>query len=268
MNTKNIFAVALLAGLALVSRADVVDNIGDLTLAFRGTGVSNDLAVSLGAASTFETYTPGVHTIYAGGGALGLDLVSGFGATWNSNATTNVKWGVFGSVLAGAGPVNGSADDTLWSTVKTAQGGLSRASAGIQDNPSGTIGGWAYGTVNGAGSTANNTQATLQSNAAGAGGYTDNITTGGTLNFGPFFGYFNANIENTTLGTSNRLDLYKLAPGSGTGTLLGFFTLGNDSSLTFTVPAAIPEPSTYAAILGVATLGFAAIRRRKQALVA
>jgi hypothetical protein len=59
----------------------------------------------------------------------------------------------------------------------------------------------------------------------------------------------------------------KAKPGTPQGdlasTLLGTFNLSNSGQLTFT--AAIPEPSTYAALLGIATLGFVAIRRRKQA---
>ncbi len=72
-------------------------------------------------------------------------------------------------------------------------------------------------------------------------------------------------------GTYSAVDLFSVK--ANTDTFLGTFALytavdgsHNVGDLTFT--AAIPEPSTYAAILGVATLGFAALRRRKQALVA
>jgi hypothetical protein len=50
-------------------------------------------------------------------------------------------------------------------------------------------------------------------------------------------------------------------------TELGTFTLGSDGDLSFTAFAAIPEPSTYAAILGALTIGFVAIRRRVRSQV-
>lgn len=72
-----------------------------------------------------------------------------------------------------------------------------------------------------------------------------------------------------TTASDYRLDLYQLVPnGSVTktdGTDLGYFTLANDGVLTFTATA-IPEPSTYAAILGAAAMGFVMIRRRKEAI--
>jgi len=58
--------------------------------------------------------------------------------------------------------------------------------------------------------------------------------------------------------------LYELKYGTGVGIDLGTFTLNATSGmLTFT---AIPEPSTYAIILGVAALGFVMLRRRQQVL--
>jgi hypothetical protein len=65
---------------------------------------------------------------------------------------------------------------------------------------------------------------------------------------------------------STSLVLWQLAgtaSGSAAGVDLGTFTLNASTHvLTFT---AIPEPSTYAAILGVLTVGFVLIRRRSQA---
>ncbi len=54
------------------------------------------------------------------------------------------------------------------------------------------------------------------------------------------------------------------------GTYFGSLELSSTGGLSFTnyVPTAIPEPSTYAAILGAACLGIAAIRRRKQQILA
>src|SRR5208283_2677764 len=68
--------------------------------------------------------------------------------------------------------------------------------------------------------------------------------------------------------TSATLNLYSLLPGTGgagSSTELGYFTLTDTSgnfSLTYTAFTAIPEPSTYAAILGALTVGFVLVRRR------
>jgi hypothetical protein len=59
--------------------------------------------------------------------------------------------------------------------------------------------------------------------------------------------------------TNSELDLYELIPtdkgGTGTGTLLGSFELTSGGTLDFISAAAVPEPSTYAAIgIGAAFL--------------
>jgi hypothetical protein len=57
-------------------------------------------------------------------------------------------------------------------------------------------------------------------------------------------------------------DLYVAASDgvSGTYEFLGTFNISSSGDLTYTV-AAIPEPSTYAVILGALTIGFGAFRR-------
>jgi hypothetical protein len=80
---------------------------------------------------------------------------------------------------------------------------------------------------------------------------------------GDFAGTFQGNIENTTPagfltnGAPVRSDFYQLKPGSGSGTYLGYFQLGNNGSMTFTT---VPEPATWAMLACGAAL-FAAIRR-------
>jgi len=96
------------------------------------------------------------------------------------------------------------------------------------------------------------------------------------------FGAFNPNNNGFTQAAARRAtladwseapfsaeDLYSVSAGSSK--YLGTFALYTDDDcgghkagdLTFTA-SAIPEPSAYAAILGVASLGFVAIRRRQK----
>jgi hypothetical protein len=62
-------------------------------------------------------------------------------------------------------------------------------------------------------------------------------------------------------------DLWLIAPGTAgaPSTFLGTLALFGNGNVEF-FAAAIPEPSTYAMILGVAALGFVMIRRRQQSL--
>jgi hypothetical protein len=72
-------------------------------------------------------------------------------------------------------------------------------------------------------------------------------------------------------GQYSVVDLYTYILGSTStsGVYLGSLELGSNGSLYFTTAfTAIPEPSVYAAILGVACLAFVAIRRRKQQILA
>jgi hypothetical protein len=88
------------------------------------------------------------------------------------------------------------------------------------------------------------------------------------------YGNLSADLEVTGSGSSQFWLLTSTTPGTGSGKSataegplaqgvdLGVFSLSNTGELTFTATA-IPEPSTYAAILGVITVGFAALRRRR-----
>jgi hypothetical protein len=88
---------------------------------------------------------------------------------------------------------------------------------------------------------------------------------------------FGANVDkNTGLALSSGkfevIDLFQYLGNetdTANGTYAGSIELGSDGSLWFTTPLiAVPEPSTYAAILGAACLAFVAIRRRKQQVIA
>ena len=82
----------------------------------------------------------------------------------------------------------------------------------------------------------------------------------------------NTAVTATTTGTAGQLagktdsalDLVQLSgvAGAVSEKFLGTLALTTVGEVYFT---AVPEPSVYAAVLGIATLGFVALRRRKQA---
>jgi hypothetical protein len=89
------------------------------------------------------------------------------------------------------------------------------------------------------------------------------------------YGQVSLNLETTGAGTLQLWLLTSQTPGTSgksginegpfTGAYdIGYFTLSSSGELTFTP---VPEPSTYAAILGALTLGVVALRRRKAAVL-
>ena len=253
MNTQKLFLSGLVAlslaaasvQAAVLPGSDIggIANVGgaspgDLVLGFRNPAFS-DVVFDIGQYTAYEGVAPGTYTV---GGFNTTELLSVFS---NAFTTSGTQWTVFG----GTGNGNGLSqpDSSIWATSNTA---LNRSSAGIQNALS------------------SNFDQTLSASLTTStfGGNSDANVLSSPKNFtllssaNNYSNFFSTAVESTTVGATS-LKLWELTPGSGAGTLLGTFNL-DSSGLTFTV---IPEPSTYAAILAVATLGFAAIRRRKQA---
>jgi hypothetical protein len=253
MNTQKLILSGLLAlSLAAISAQAVIlpgsdigglaaaSQPGDLVLGFRNASATSDLAVDIGQFSAYRGLAAGTYTI---GGFQVADLTSVF----TTNAfSANTFWTVFGSTGNGNGLT--LPDSTIWASSNSA---LARASGPTQQSLGIALD--TFVSTQLASSTFGSTSdATALTNKS--------FTALGSGQSAPY-SYFGQAVESSTLGSTS-LKLWELQPGSGNGTLLGTFTL-DSTGLTFTV-AAIPEPSTYAAILGVATLGFVAIRRRKQ----
>ena len=261
MNTKNILGAALLAtGLAVAAHAQINVQTGDLVLGFRQAGNSQDLLVDLGQASVFEnaTSTINLSPLFAAS-----DLTSTFGSSWATS--NNVKWGVFGATYNGDSGSLSVASDTLWST--SANGSIARQVDVNQNLPAGGIFTMTYASLYGATPITSGGADVHTSSANGTFGYTDSITLGGTALSD--WGYFNTNVvEGVGPGSLALYEMQPTATGTAPGTLLGTFTLGSNGAFSFSPFAAIPEPSTYAGILGVVTLGIVAIRRRRQAAAA
>jgi len=216
-------------------------NAGDIMLGVRNATSSSDFAVDLGNFTAYENVAAGTYTV---AGFNAAELTSVFA---NAFTTAGTQWTVFGGT--GNNPTT-QPTGTLWissnSNLNKSNTGASLSNAFDTFLNTGLA-------VSSFGGTSNATVISspklfsMLSSSSGYGAYTG--------------------VESTTVGSTS-LKLWELTPGTGAGTLLGTFNLSS-SGLTFTsAMVAIPEPSTYAAILGVATLGFAALRRRKQAVVA
>ena len=260
-------ALAACASLALSAGAQTVTaNGGDLLLGFRassGTGSSSNLEVDLGA---FSDYTSGgtfndgsLHLI---GNLSANDLSSTYGASWNTRS--DVTWGIAGATgnsLAGYNVYASKLASTL----------------GTQSDPYDAMTKNALNTVaapiNGAVSGLNGATATGNSASSAVLATTDPISWSAfqdpSATSVSFNAFDTALFENSTNITSGYVvsDLYKLSANSVT--YVGSFGLASDGKLYYSSSAAsfsaVPEPSTYAAILGVAVLGFVAVRRRRQA---
>jgi len=254
MKTKNILISALLALAAVASAqaSTVTAGLNDVVLGFNK-GTSANLDVDLGNISSFKTggtYATGSEVFLStllNVADLNATYGSGTGsAGWKSSATS---WAVVGT--------NGAGLNTLWGTQVNPETPGSSQGTGV--SAIATI----YNAMNGQTSTANSAVATVLPS-----GNPDSFKTQSSGNFG-YWGSTNFK-NNSALASAGPvvLNFYEYVQGAATTAQLGTFKLYSDGGFSYTSFAAIPEPSTYAAILGVATLGFAALRRRKQALVA
>jgi hypothetical protein len=280
-----LLAAAALAALAPSARAQTTlsYSTGDLVLGFNDPNVAgDDYVVDLGQASYFLTLaqTPGTTNVTAsdpayGGASLGnlaSDLSTIFGTTWYDNNAQgdNVQWGIIGA--SGKSAATGSIPkDTIFLTQPENFPG-----AGSNDPSEGSTGtqtGWnnqiiGFTTVgNGfnAATTSTNSNYAVEEPTSFTDAWSNN-----NLNSNAFG--TNLNIEQsqnaglTDIGpTNSQLDLYELLPtsegGTGTGTELGSFTLSTSGQLEFT--SAVPEPSTYAAVILGAALLYVFRRPRK-----
>jgi len=209
----------------------------DLVLAFFSASDSNaqgDVLFELGSASQYTGLAAGTYTVTAFSNASGSSEIS----TNLTVPSTSTFWSVMGS---------DQTTDQLWLTGQTAQKQLT-GQATIASEV-GAVGGAGAGTPNADGS-----------------GYDSSQTAGNYLI--PASGKWQGTTVtayNTVSSTSDTLGLYSLVQGNsttGSSKYLGYFTLTDTAgafSLSFT---AIPEPSTYAAILGAVTLGLVVARRR------
>jgi hypothetical protein len=247
MKTRNF----LLAGLAALSLAAVGANAqiaaatnGDLILSFTkiGSTSANDLLIDLGSFTQFNAGTS-------------IASVSNFSVS-DVTATYGSVAGLGWSVIGATGNGNGLSkpDGSLWLTA------LAKPNTG------------SYAQQNG---TSNNIDAWVQNSlpgfASNVSGLTANATALGQTDGFTGLALYSINGQSITSSASatgtSTFELYQSVPGAVTD--LGTFSLNlSAGTLSFTTAAvAVPEPSTYAAFLGLATLGIVLYRRRQQVAV-
>lgn len=270
---KKFIVAALLA--VGVSGSAFAAGSNDLILGFRatgGVGSSQNLQVDLGSFSMYKGQAAGTTVTITNlltGSAFGSNTISAiYGSSWNTRA--DVLWGVAGTVINGQTGPGGEVGRSLYAAAiatgslldGTATSiGYNRASALTQGTPSAKIGGLygAFGV---------NTVIAPQTSDLNSW----SIQYGNTP--APFgYGTFpQVKFDNNTAisGSYVASDLYEMLPGTGAGTYLGTVGIFSNGDVTFTAAgtAAVPEPSTYAAIIGAAVLGFVALRRRNQLVAA
>jgi hypothetical protein len=278
MKTKLILSALLAAGLATAVHAQNVPTAGDLVIGLEGGGqTASDVEIDAGNLSNLISITDA-----AAGNRTELDsnmsasLISVFGSNWATSgaligaASTlpdgSVDWvtqadGVSTGVvnLDGTHKLNGSLDTSSYKDSKTSVIDTTRF------NKINSLYGEAGHGLNAGGSVQPSTAGTPVSITAGDSDSWTSYATGAGNDFGATLD------KNTGLSlTSGQFDVIDLfqygTADTANGIYEGSIELGSDGSLWFTT--AIPEPSTYAAILGAACLAFAAIRRRKQQVLA
>jgi len=271
-------AAAALALVGLAGSMHAQASLNDLVIGFEDSSASYNLEVDLGNATTYLSLAgtnPGqTYSV----GNLNTDLTGIFGS-WTGDST--LTFGIVGTEGGSTGSVY---KDTLWAS-NNGSGSYSASSSAAQSTPTGKIGGL-YGLTGAVGSfgnlTANDTSLTdinSQTNAATGTNLVGNKVTAseagsfasvqGSNNFGIAGAASNLFVAGNVGSGSPIASLYEIQPTNSTSPPdvvdLGYFTLNSTGALTFTV---IPEPSTYAAILGAVSIGFALLRRRSKQVLA
>lgn len=268
-NYKLASGLTALAAMITPSLAATVANPvnNDIFIAFRSTSASSSLIVNVGQYSAFANQaanSPGTTVSLGALGNIGADLVSAFGANWNTSG--NVLWGAFGRSTSGFTTVYGSREQTSVGTTGDAWPVLDDTARTSTSSAIGSVltgsGGYRGGTQ-----TLNSTVSVLQSNSAQSSSYAFQVGTAGTTDFGSLSGWdsIEGDFGGGTSGTA--LDLFKFYATDGTGltnqvTTPGFFTIDDLGALSFT---SIPEPS--AALLGAAGMFALLTKRRRQSFV-
>lgn len=267
-------AATVFGAAALTASAQTVA-AGDIIVGFRGAaGVANNLEIKAGSVSTLQAYSS---QTLIGNFNTSLNALSSSWTTASTLNTGGLLWGAVGSSSSSLVYATSGWDTTVTGTLGTANSvGWSSISSGLISTANTNITSLRTGFNNSATATGDSLSKTIAASntnswstkgttgAAGFGVFNPNTFNG--VNGLQVFGSSNANNATATFVAT---DLYSVQANSST--YLGTFALYTSSSggynvgdLTFTAAAsAIPEPSTYAALAGVAALGLVMVRRRQ-----
>jgi len=277
MKKNNIVALGalLLAGAATPAFAQ---NYGDLVIGFSSGASATNVEVDLGSVNSFAGLSAGTYNL----GAFGSDLSSVYGSSWNSSSLT---FGIAGANSTSTTPSFGTFDTSyVKSTVFASNaesapgtpataylGSLASGQSGAISNISGMLGlsaateGFALGTslVDLTGQT---TQVGTTLNAISIATSALGSWTGqnGNVNFG--IGKV-ASLQQTVSAAGSAVEVFDIIPTNNATSVdivggggQSYFELLGNGNLEFVV---VPETSTYAAIVGIAVLGYALLRRRQ-----
>ncbi len=247
MNSGAISAKAILLSLGTLaasvfaSIAQTVPNpvANDIFLGFRVDGQPDGYITRLGNYTTYFRDIPEGTTVTLSVTGIGADLSAKYGAGWSSNP--NARWGIFGSTLAGEGPLLFASRERTATSVPTSpwptMNGNFRNLAG--GNISAVL--QQTGGYRGRTATANNPLGTFQTPPTGTDGFASNYIyqTAPSVDFGAESGW---NIEGDFADGPNStvLDLYRVAELS---TLrIGYFTITSSGTVSFTRQSTATPP--------------------------
>jgi hypothetical protein len=267
---KKLLLTALLT-LGVAATGYSAGTAGDLILGFRddgsdgGSGTTNT-TIDLGSITAFTSggtfYDPAV-TVSTGINLTTDGLATTYGASYLSdsglffgivgtNGTSPSTRGLYVTADADGSPLNG----TQFSTPTSA---WNVASATSQSTQAGKF-------------------TTLETNNVGGfNGVSTSLTSISTswsaveaITANQAFGKYPVSVFENAAPSGSALDLFAMIPQAGSGTpgvFLGTFSIDSSGNLDYTAAGvAIPEPSTYAAILGAVVLAVAIYRRRQHSM--
>lgn len=253
--TLTLAALTVVAGVLLAAsslRAAALSyTAGDLLIGFTATGSNTTYLINIGQASTYRNATQPI-TLNLN---IGADLVSEFSSVdepWHQR--DGLRWGVFGATSDNA--VAGDDPFTLYAG-RTTSAGYLRGSTFTQRNPAYYIQDVAASYVALGNSTSGTTVGAFQDNDA-VNSFAKAQNEAGTISFQ----YFSNALASFDNGASTAdLNLFRMTTGSGTGQLLGTFSISEAGVITFTP---VPEPSVVI-LMAVGLIGLFVIRRRRAA---
>ena len=277
LTTPVLSALLGIAGLAASASAQTTLTAPstDLYLGFyatAGTGSSSNLEVDLGAISSFTTGAWADGQAHSIGHLSALDLSATYGSSWNTS--TSLFWGLAGATGTSSNP---NIFISHVATPGTASGGYDIVNSSLASQASRRTARAGISSIStnlaGLTSTVNSNFATVVATSSGGSWSSLGVDTANQVDFTQYNLPEFDNGTNIAHGSYAVSDLYELT-NAGAEAYIGSFALDSSGQLWFSSSAssfaatAVPEPATYAAIVGALALGAVVIRRRRQAAAA